>query len=121
MKDDHTGRLVEAFILHDQMEDTRWYLERGRVYAAIADEDLDTCWVETFRAVLVRGDDSRQTEFDDLGAELRLRGRPTPDRLVVADMAVVQKRLRAADTPARRQLIDREIKRFLQELARPQH
>ena len=79
---DRIDAIVQAFLDHQAMEETRSYLERGRPFEGLADDALGKQWAAAFTAVCADGDDSRHTDLDDLGAELGLRNIERPAHLV---------------------------------------
>jgi hypothetical protein len=81
-------------IFQDQsLQVMRDYLERGRRLTAIGDEELTLRWVELVGIWAVRDfAGNEHVAFDDLVAEIRLRGRELPFDLVTAEMEAVRLR-----------------------------
>jgi hypothetical protein len=79
---DRIDAILQAFLDHQAMEETRSYLERGRRFEGLADGDLGKRWAAAFTAVCADGDESREADLDDLGAELGLRNLTRPAHLV---------------------------------------
>jgi hypothetical protein len=87
--------ILEAFMDHQAMEETRSYLERGRRFEGLTDDALSTGWVAAFTAVCAHGDECRETDLDDFGAELGLRKLARPEHLIhPRAMQAAQKRVR---------------------------
>jgi hypothetical protein len=85
--------LVEGLIADGELDDVTAYLEQGRPFASMAVETLNLAWVAALKAVAF-GDDARLDELAELGAELWLRGLPTPEHLVrPRAMAALQRRV----------------------------
>jgi hypothetical protein len=128
-EDDDIGKYLTAdfiglFVANREMEDTRSYLDRGRAFADLTNEALNAAWVKACRAVHGRSSSSREAEFRDLKAELRLRGLKYPLHLVKPETERTVKRLREA-TPADNattRRMEEEIRRFKEQLAAaPRH
>jgi hypothetical protein len=79
---DRIDAIVQAFLDHQAMEETKSYLERGRRFESLADDDLGKRWAAAFTAVCAHGDETREADLDDLGAELGLRNLERPAHLV---------------------------------------
>jgi hypothetical protein len=58
------------------------YLERGRRFISLHDDNLDKEWASTFIAVCAEDNQSRRPDLNDLSAEIGLRGREEPAHLV---------------------------------------
>lgn len=92
---DRIDALLQAFMDHQAMEETRDYLERGRRFGGLTDDDLSTGWAAAFTAVCADGDGRRETDLDDFGAELGLRKLERPEHLVPPRaMKAAQERVR---------------------------
>lgn len=115
-----TEALVTAFLDHLAMEEVRVYLERGRRFSAVPDEDLNKAWVVVFE-LCANGDQSNAAELDDLGAELELRGLSKPDHLVSRQaMDAVQRRLRELPRELRQAAMSK-ISQFLEDIDKPKN
>ena len=98
MLPDPIDQLVESVLAHEQMEEIRAYVARGRSFASLTAEELADAWVAAVVAVAF-GDDDRLDDWSDLGAELELRGLARPEHLVPAQaMAALRQRI-AQSTP----------------------
>jgi hypothetical protein len=64
------------------MEHTRSYLERGRNFADLAPDKLQTEWVGAAQAFFGREDRSRVRDFNDFDTEYRLRKQEAPLYLI---------------------------------------
>ena len=69
-----------------EMAATQSYLQRGRAFKDLSDEDLRERWAETCREWAKRGMSDRPLAYDDADAELRLRGLPLPYGMVEQEM-----------------------------------
>jgi hypothetical protein len=79
---DRIDAIVQAFLDHQAMEETRSYLERGRRFEGLTVDDLSKGWAAAFTAVCAHGDESQEADLADLGAELGLRNLTRPEHLV---------------------------------------
>jgi hypothetical protein len=79
---DRIDTILQAFLDHQAMEETKSYLERGRRFEDLTVDDLSKGWAAAFTAVCADGDEGGQTDLDDLGAELGLRNLERPEHLV---------------------------------------
>ena len=64
---DRIDAILQAFMDHQAMEETKSYLERGRRFEGLTVDDLSKGWAAAFTAVCAYGDESRETDLDDLG------------------------------------------------------
>jgi hypothetical protein len=89
---DEGRRRVQAYIENMQLEQTHAYLQRGRRFAGLTVEELDSSWAMAFK-VWADARPSRsafdRTTLDDLGAEICLRGQRPPSHLVKAHLAAL--------------------------------
>jgi hypothetical protein len=76
---------ANAFLAHIAMEETRDYLERGRHFSGLSTEELKRSWTDAFKLWCAHRTAESQREFDDLAAELRLRGEEPPYETVEAE------------------------------------
>jgi hypothetical protein len=65
---------VNAFLQHKSMEQVQAYLARGRRFAKLDVERLNTDWINSVRSWLAHKHRTKERMMDDLVAELRLRG-----------------------------------------------
>jgi hypothetical protein len=92
---DRIETILEAFMDHQAMEETRSYLARGRRFAGLPDDALSKSWAAAFTAVCADGDERRETDLDDFGAELGLRKLERPEHLIhPRAMQAAQERVR---------------------------
>src|SRR6266566_8477377 len=67
------GAIVNAFLQHKSMEQTRDYLARGRRFAKLDVGRLNKDWIIAVTRWLAHKDRTNERMMDDLAAELRLR------------------------------------------------
>ena len=95
---DRIDAIVQAFLDHQAMEETRSYLERGRRFEDLTVDDLGKGWAAAFTAVCADGDGGRQTDLEDLAAELGLRNLERPEHLIdPRAMQAAQERVRDSE------------------------
>lgn len=76
-------RLLQSFLAHEAMKNMERYAAEGRRFARLDDRDLDRDWITAWRRTLLdREPHPLHYDYDDLSAELRLRGRPYPKKLI---------------------------------------
>lgn len=76
-------RLLQSFLAHQAMKNMERYAAEGRRYAGLDDHGLDTRWIAAWRRdMLDRAPEPIDRDYDDLSAELQLRGRPYPRKLI---------------------------------------
>jgi hypothetical protein len=75
---DRAAAMVDAFLEHRRMEQTKDYLGRGRRFAALDVGQLSEDWIIAVRSWLARKDREREQMMDDLTAELQLRSSEPP-------------------------------------------
>ncbi|HEX4712888.1 hypothetical protein [Phenylobacterium sp.] len=91
---DFIEKAVAAFLEDQEMKESAAYLSRGRRFETLTADQLREQWAAGYRAFATdagRGDQ----EFDDLRAELRLRGLDQPLDLVQAEFAALKARITA--------------------------
>ena len=64
--------LVDAFLQHELMNETRDYVQSGRCLQNLTDADLFNSWVARFERWFKTEGNPR--DMDDAAAEIRLRG-----------------------------------------------
>src|SRR5262249_58593229 len=79
--------IVNAFLLHKNMEQMEDYLGRDRRYAKLDVERLNKDWIIAVRSWLARKHRTKERMMDDLAAELRLRGLEPPYGAVEQELA----------------------------------
>ena len=118
---DRIDSMVEAFMAHQAMEDTRSYLERGRQFEGLSVEDLNARWAAAFTAVCAQGDQSQAIDLADFGAELGLRKLKHPEHLIGVDtMNATQRRMQES----RRQMLgpmEEAVGRFRDKMDKPKN
>src|SRR6478609_1749091 len=119
MTDDADG-FAKAFVVHNEMEQTRAYLERGRRFEHMPVEALNEGWAAAFKLVLLPKDQRRPSDQHDFGAELRLRGLEIPYHLVQDAMNELRQRIRDNREAARDSLLE-DLGRFLDEMDNPKN
>jgi hypothetical protein len=76
-------RLLGSFLAHVEMKNVERYIARGRCFARLSDHDLDSDWITAWRKTLLDPEPHPlNADHDALCAELHLRGRPYPTRLI---------------------------------------
>jgi len=77
--------LIEAFIGHEHMQSSQRYAAEGRRYAALEVGRLEALWLDGWRrCFLDPALPPLSRDFEDLSAELLLRGRDYPKHLISA-------------------------------------
>jgi len=105
---------------HQDMQDTKSYLERGRRFEGLSVEDLNKGWVAAFTSVCAHGDHSRATD-PMISGRACLRKLDKPDHLVHRDaMKMAQERVRAARTERTGRWRRRSAK-FRDEMSKPKN
>ena len=107
--------MAKAFLDHQEMEETRAYLERGREFDGAPVEGISEAWALAFKLVYEYGETGHRHQLDDLAAELRLRGLEPPGHLVQDTIRVLQERIRDTAGMTRDALLE-NVRRFLDEL-----
>jgi hypothetical protein len=117
---DDMDPMAKAFLDHQEMEETRAYLERGREFKGAPAEGIEEAWAVAFKLVYEYGESSHRDQLNDLAAELRLRGLEPPGHLVQETIGVLQERLRDTAEVARDSLLE-NVKSFLEQLEKPKN
>jgi hypothetical protein len=84
---DRAAAMVDAFLEHKRMEQTKDYLARGRRFAALDVGQLSEDWIIAVRSWLARKDRECEQMMDDLTAELQLRRSEPPYDAVKQELA----------------------------------
>lgn len=121
MTEGRIERLFQAFKDSVDMDDTHWYLERGRAYAGLAIDALEAAWVDAFKAFLGRGDHGREIEYFDLSAEFRLRGISRPEHLIASEDRTCQEACAGSQPSRSDEGLRKHIRHFFSELAAPKN
>src|SRR5262245_35817205 len=79
--------VVNAFLQHESMKQMQGYLARGRRFAKLEVERLNTDWIIAVRSWLAHKHRTKERMMDDLAAELRLRGLEPPYGAVEQELA----------------------------------
>jgi hypothetical protein len=82
-----SDKVGEAVIQHKAMDETTAYLSRGRTHAGVPVDQLEEQWMRAFRLWLQTQSPEHQVIFDDIAAELGLRGLEPPVKMVEAEVS----------------------------------
>jgi hypothetical protein len=85
--------LAEAFLQHELMNETKDYLDRGRLFEQLSIGELNEKWITAVRR-FVADDSSVVFEMDDLAAELRLRSLEPPFDAVESEISKMKETMR---------------------------
>jgi hypothetical protein len=85
--------LSEAFLQHELMNETKDYLDRGRLFEQLSIRELNEKWITAVRR-FVADDSSVVFEMDGLAAELRLRSREPPFEAVESEISKMKETVR---------------------------
>jgi hypothetical protein len=85
--------LSEAFLQHELMNETKDYLDRGRLFEQLSIRELNEKWITAVRR-FVADDSSVVFEMDGLSAELRLRSREPPFEAVESEISKMKETVR---------------------------
>jgi hypothetical protein len=85
--------LAEAFLQHELMNETKDYLDRGRLFEQLSIGELNEKWITAVRR-FVADDSSVVFEMDDLAAELRLRSLEPPFDAVESEISKMKETIR---------------------------
>ncbi len=119
--EDRIDAIMQAVMDHQDMENTRSYLERGRRFEGLTVDALNNGWAAAFTAVCANGDERRETDLDDFGAELGLRKLKRPEHLVRPEaMKAAQERVRNSQHEAFGPMTE-AIGRFMERMDRPKN
>ena len=111
--------IVNAFLQHKSLEQTRDYLVRGRRFAKLDVAQLNEDWIIAVRSWLAHKDRTNERMMDDLAAELRLRGIEPP--YVAVEHELADRSAQTKETERKKVLsaVAREIGEFMRENQRP--
>jgi hypothetical protein len=107
--------VVNAFLQHKSMKQMQSYLARGRRFAEIEVEQLNTDWIIAVRSWLAHEHRTKERMMDDLAAELRLRGLEPPYGAVEQELADRSAQSNQAERKKTLGEVAREIGEFLGE------
>lgn len=102
-KSDIGNAMAELALANSRMQRTQDYVQRGRRHQDASGQELETLFVDTFRAwVADFGNRAQRRGNDDVSAEYELRGIEPPFHLVGPEMDALTKVARevAADPEA---------------------
>jgi hypothetical protein len=111
--------MVKAFLQYKSMEQLQDYLARGRRFAKLDAERLNTDWIIAVRSWLAHKHRTKEKMMDDLAAELRLRGLEPPYAAVEQELA--ERSAQTKETGRKKVLraVARDIGDFMRENQRP--
>lgn len=118
------NRLLGAFLADLAMNNMARYAARGRRYAGLDDDALDRLWTETWRHRLLDGQPHpRDVDYDDLSAELRLRGRGIPRKLIARERRrhVIARAAPLSPRSALRAELEDQLRDFFEAWRGPRH
>jgi hypothetical protein len=115
--DKRLEREVDAIVQSELMEETAAYLSRGRPHASLTAQEAGQQWVAAYTRWFAERTAERQREWDDLAAELRLRGLEPPYDTVRPILERMREEIRAIglDDPA----LHEKIEKYLQAREKP--
>jgi hypothetical protein len=109
--------LVKAEAARQEHAVLQAYLQRGRAFKDLSDEDLRERWIETCREWARKGMYDRPVAHDDADAELKLRGLPAPYDRVQDEMnalrAEADARLKQATPEEHRRMGEQLVARYV--------
>jgi hypothetical protein len=111
--------VVNVFLQHKSMKQTQAYLARGRRFAQLDVERLNTDWIIAVRSWLAHKHRTKERVMDDLAAELRLRGLEPPYGAVEQDLANRSAQTNEAERKKTLREVAREIGEVMRENDRP--
>jgi hypothetical protein len=91
---DDPRTVVDAYLENTLLEDTQAYLGRGRAYAGLEIDELESRWAAAFKdwaIKAVRREPKDSTEMNDLTAEIGLRRGQPPLHLVTAEFDALRR------------------------------
>jgi hypothetical protein len=111
--------MVKAFLQYKSMEQMQDYLARGRRFAKLDAERLNTDWIIAVRSWLAHKHRTKERMMDDLAAELRLRGLEPLYGAVEQELADRSVQTNQAERKRTVREVAREIGEFMRENDRP--
>jgi hypothetical protein len=111
--------MVKAFLQYKSMEQMQDYLARGRRFAKLDAERLNTDWIIAVRSWLAHKHRTKERMMDDLAAELRLRGLEPPYGAVEQELADRSVQTNQAERKRTVREVAREIGELMRENDRP--
>jgi hypothetical protein len=119
--DDESTDLAGEYLAHALMNETGEYVARGRRFSATDIDMLRDQWVALFRRLLIDREAAAKTDFNDVGAEFRLRSVDPPHDRVQSEIAELKARIEAIGPDAESESRDQSIDEFLYERDKPKH
>jgi hypothetical protein len=86
--------LAEAFVASELADEMASYLNRGRTFRAVGEQELRSQWTAVTKLWIAQRDQADQIRMDDLSAEFRLRNLEVPWDTVKAEMAEAREEIR---------------------------
>jgi hypothetical protein len=114
-------KITAAFQAHCEMENAARYLNSGRRFAGLGKKALIAEWLAAFRDSSLELRQDRARDLDDVGAELSLRGIPSPAHLIPPDVKKQAAARLAPFLPRARQRWTDSYHRFLDEWKTRKH
>ena len=115
----HTADMAKAMLESRAMKERADYLRRGREHVGLTTEAAQELWIATFQAWVSDRTQNRERAFNDVNAELDLRGESLPFEKVPNEVEVIRKELLLAcpNSPELHEAIDE----FREELRGPRN
>lgn len=111
--------IVNAFLQHKSMEQMQAYLARGRRFAQLDVEWLNTDWIIAVRIWFAHKHPTKERVMDDLAAELRLRGLEPPYGAVEQELVDRSTQTNEAERKETVRKVAQEIGKFMRQTDRP--
>ncbi len=128
---DDAGNLAGAILQSALMDEARDYVQRGRRFGALADQQLNAQWVTAFRRFVQAAITARESgkpldrqdvlDVDDAAAELRLRGLDIPVETAEPEAAALRDLVEAIGPDAPSPTLDQQIEQFLTNRQKPKN
>jgi hypothetical protein len=97
MKQSEMEKMMLAFLESRQMDHLKSYRERGRIFEALTDHQLEGQYLDAHNAFLGDSDPSRSRECNDLTSEYGMRGKAPPTELLTQALDKANERLKDFD------------------------
>jgi hypothetical protein len=111
--------IVNAFLQHKSMEQMQAYVARGRRFAQLDVERLNTEWIIAVRVWLAHKHRTKEPVMDDLAAQLRLCGLEPPYGAVEQHLADRSAQTNKTEQKKTVRKVAREIGKFIRQNDRP--
>lgn len=118
--DEDAAKLAQAFTKARAMDQLRSYLERGRQYELLSEEELQSRWADAGEAFIGRDDQSRVREFQDLDAEYRAREVASPSHLLKSSIDAAVARIRGYSIEDLEH-VQQRLEKFVDDLEKPKN